>query len=170
MQTCPRQFLVALMVLGTPAEIVAQGESSFGKVRSGQEVRVRTSDGRRLEGRFTPDGAMAFSSGGIDSVWARGNHARTGAIVGAIALGIAGGLFGYALCGLGSDGAGCQDWEIVPALLLGGAATGVGLGALIGSAAPKWNLRYARPGIGLRLQPAQRRVGFSVTVPFSPLH
>lgn len=181
MQTCPRHFLVALVVLVTPACIWAQGESSFGKIRSGQLVRIRTSDGQLLEGRFTAvpsqpmslrleDRALALSTLGVDSVWARGNHAKRGAILGAVVVGIPAAAAGYALCELASDGAGCQDWEIVPLLMLAGAATGGGIGALIGSAAPRWSLRYARPGIALRLQPTRRRLGFSVTVPWSALH
>ena len=180
MQTRSVHLFVALVVLASPACLLAQGESSFGKIRSGQLVRIRTSEGQLLEGRFTAvpsqpmsvqleDRALSLSTLGVDSVWSRGNRAKTGAILGAVVVGIGGAGLGYFLCQLGSDGSGCQDWEIVPLLALAGAAAGGGIGALIGSAAPRWSLRYARPGIGLRLQPTQRRFGFSVIVPLFSL-
>jgi hypothetical protein len=76
----------------------------------------------------------------VDSLWVRGNHWKTGAIVGSVlgaAFGVAAGLslseYGCE-CGHPSAGAGMAGGAIFGA---GGALLGAGIGALI----PKWHRR-----------------------------
>jgi hypothetical protein len=76
---------------------------------------------------------------------------------------------GALACELSSDGLGCQDGELVALGTLAGAGVGAGLGALVGSAFPRWRLRYARTDIAMRLRPTTRGITFSVSVPLSSL-
>lgn len=172
-------LLVGLSILGTtPGRAQGSVETSLGQVRAGQLVKVRTQDGRLVEGRFSTfslspphlqleDPDSSFHTGSIDSLWVRGTRAKTGAIVGGVVLGVASGVVLGAFCEYGGEYDGCDQWGMVAALTLAGAATGAGLGALIGSAFPHWRLRYARSGAGLGLHRSPDRVGFSVTVPVS---
>ena len=86
--------------------------------------------------------AMEYPVATLDSLWVRGNSAKTGAIIGGISLAVAGAAYGAF-----ANEVGCQDDggdpcpEAIPLLGLAGAATGALLGALIGSAIPRWHLR-----------------------------
>jgi hypothetical protein len=116
-------------------------------------IRVhRIADGR-IEGSFTRASATTLVLAGtpepmesplatLDSLWVRGNSAKTGAIIGGISLAVAG-----AALGAFANEVACQDEggdpcpEAIPVLGLAGAATGGLLGALIGLAIPRWHLR-----------------------------
>jgi hypothetical protein len=107
----------------------------------------------RIEGRFrsaaparlTLDVAASpteLATAGLDSLWIRGNAARTGALVGAIPGAVAGVTLGVIANNLGCrDDGGDPCPEAVPLLGLAGAAAGALVGALIGSSIPKWHRR-----------------------------
>lgn len=98
-------------------------------------------------------GPESLAATAIDSVWVRGNRAKTGALVGALVFGAGSAMLGSVACGMASDGHGCQETEKVVAFTAAGAAVGVGLGALIGSAFGTWRLEYARPRASVMLSP-----------------
>lgn len=75
----------------------------------------------------------------IDTLWTRGSSSKTGAIVGGVLLA------GFGVLVVTSINQGESDYETGKAagvLGLGGAVTGGLLGALIGSAIPKWSRRF----------------------------
>lgn len=75
----------------------------------------------------------------IDTLWTRGNSAKTGAIAGALIGGALGVGLGV-VCGETMDD--CNTGEAM--LLFGGVGTGGGglLGALFGSGIPRWHRQY----------------------------
>jgi hypothetical protein len=173
-------YVLITMVLLAPTAAWAQDplENGVRRVSPGQLVRIKTQDGQLLEGRFSAfapeppslqltDRAGPLPAASIDSLWVRGTHAKRGAIIGALLLGVSSGIFWSSVCEYAGEGSGCDAWGAVAGLTLAGAGVGAGLGALIGSASPRWRLRYARSGIALRLRTSPSRVGFSVTVPVS---
>ena len=107
----------------------------------------------RTEGQFARASATMLALAGtpasveyplttIDSLWVRGNSAKTGAVIGGISGAIAGVAFGVMANEVGcKDDGGNPCPEAMPLLGLAGAATGALLGALIGAAIPRWHLR-----------------------------
>jgi hypothetical protein len=87
-------------------------------------------------------GELRLSNGGehvipiqdIQRAWVRGNHAKTGAIIGGI-LGASGGLFFGLLIDAVCEGD-CNGSAAT--LTLFGLGAGAGTGALIGMAFPRW--------------------------------
>jgi hypothetical protein len=108
-----------------------------------------------------------LAPGSIDSLWVGGRATKTGVIVGAAVGGVSTFALAAMICGVASEGQGCDVWGTVAAIGLGGAAGGALLGAAVGSAIPKWRSRYARGrapvSVGVTLN---RGVGLSVSVPF----
>lgn len=148
---------LVLSVLPLASDLCAQRsiDAAFSDLKPGQTVRLRTQGGDRsqsrvdsvqteslalwLEGASTPyDGAT------LDSLWVRGRASTTGAIVGGLVLGSATFAAGALLCSGLDEGNSCTEWGTVTAFSLAGAAGGALLGAAIGSAIPKWRLRYTR--------------------------
>jgi hypothetical protein len=171
---CNAFFALGLLVT-VPAWAQGSPETGLGSVQSGQVVRIRTSAGQLLQGRYTAtdaklrstDQELPLAETAIDSVWVRGTRAKSGALIGGLVLGAGSAVFWGFMCELASDGHGCDETGSVVGLTLAGAAAGAGLGALIGSAAPTWRLRYARPGPSVRLSAVSlKRVGLIATVPF----
>ena len=64
----------------------------------------------------------------------RRSHAKKGAVIGGVALGVAGAVAITGLCEAMSEGQGCHSPGPIAAFTLVSAAVGAGLGALIGSA------------------------------------
>jgi hypothetical protein len=165
-------------VLLLPASLAAQAtlDSVARQLKPGQSVRLHSPTGQRVEGRFTvyyPDPPVlqlamkdtTIPLAMIDSIWVRKTGAKTGAIVGAVALGVPSALFWGALCTGLSEGEGCGQWGAVAGLTMAGAGVGALLGAAIGSASSRWQLRYASPRVALKVNPlpAQRLgVGLSI--------
>jgi hypothetical protein len=160
----------------TPLSVSAQAPGNLGGIQEGDRVRVRTSDGQLLSGRYATsslsspslevaEGVAPVPLEGVDSVWVRRGSGKIGGIVGSV-LGAGAGLgLGYFACELGSDGHGCQNAETVAAGTLIGAAVGLGLGSLVGSAFPRWRLQYARSGIVMRVWPTGRGFALRTSVP-----
>jgi len=143
--------------LGLP-DVTAQNQDSvwgaaLARLRPGRAIRVHQTSRGRIEGRFRSAAPAALSldlvtsptelsTAGLDSLWIRGNAARTGALVGAIPGAVAGVTLGVIANNVGCrDDGGDPCPEAIPLLGLAGAAGGALLGALIGSLIPKWHRR-----------------------------
>jgi hypothetical protein len=149
--------LTALGVLATP-RLAAQRtpDSTLRRVDSGEVVRIRTSDGRLRQGRLSGaapselilESGKLHTDGRIDSLWVRDNATGTGAIVGALAVGVPSVYVWYELCKLGREG-GCEGRDLLAVATASALTAGAGaaLGALIGSGISRWRLRYARPRV-----------------------
>lgn len=171
--------LIPLLIL-LPASLAAQTtlDNAIGRLRPGQKVRLHSQTGQRAEGRFTvynPDQAavqldmrdttIRFAM--VDSLWVRSTGAKTGAIVGAVVLGVPSALFWGALCNVAGDGE-CGQWGTVAGLTVAGAGVGALLGAGIGSLSSHWQLRYAAPRVGVKFTPLPTQrlgVGLSIRLP-----
>jgi hypothetical protein len=121
-------------------------------------VRIVTRDSEFVEGsvmaaspnllRLRTEGTlMDLPASRLDSLWARGgSHAGTGALIGGAVLGIGLGVlaqgFSHAEGGCNEPryGRGCGPAPFFEGLLIGGTA-GALIGALIGAAFPRWQLR-----------------------------
>jgi hypothetical protein len=174
------RFCALLVSIGllTPISAMAQeaAEVGFG-VRSGQLVRMRSAEGRLLEGRLSRSSAQGpilqvegsevpISVAATDSLWVRGNRAMTGALIGGVVFGAGSTALGWFVCAMNNDGHGCQSTAQVLGFTALGTAVGAGLGALIGSAFGTWRLNYARPGASVTLSPASPdRVVLNVRLP-----
>lgn len=157
------RVILAVLVFIPPAQLTAQvsPEAAVHRLEPGSFVRVHT-DGRRVEGRFSgttiaPPGLELSESTiefpKIDSLWVRGNAARGGAITGAVVIGLSSAILLAVYCTAVSDGTGCDEYGKIALVSLAGAGGGALLGAAIGSAVPRWHLRYARFQVGLQLSP-----------------
>lgn len=144
-----------LLLAATAAGGVQAQERDFGALRPGQTVRVRTVGGSRFVTRLGPaPGASIselferaeppFQAARVDSLWVRGNAARTGAIIGAaVATPLSFAFFAW-VCTAVAEGTGCDAWDVVAGLSLASGAGGALIGAGIGALTPTWRLRYAR--------------------------
>jgi hypothetical protein len=102
----------------------------------------------------------------IDSIWVRKSGAGTGAIIGAVVVGVPSALFWGALCTGLSEGDGCPQWGAVAGLTMAGAAAGALLGTAIGSASSHWQLRYAAPRVAFKVNPLpDQRLGVGLSIP-----
>lgn len=171
--------LIPVLVL-QPVSLVAQAslDSVARRLKPGQTVRLHSQTGHRVEGRFAayqPDPSVmqltvrdtTLSFAEIDSIWVRRSGAKTGAIVGAVGVGVPSAILWSSLCNGLSDTSDCAQGVVV-GLTVAGAAVGALLGAAIGSATSHWQVRYASPRIALKVTPlpAQRfGVGFSMRLP-----
>ncbi len=155
-----RRFaLAALAALSISAPLRAQRAPAPAPAQPvlepGKRIRVETSGGPRLEGRFeryegdslvlrtTDASRVAVPVPSLTAVWVRGNALKTGAIVGGAAGAVVTGFLVGGLCGLarnedgipGNEGvdAGCAAAGAGIGLVVGG-GVGAGVGALI----PRW--------------------------------
>lgn len=169
-------WVLVLTSVLTPLRVEAQTPGDFGGVREGDWVRVRTSGGQLMAGRYVTsslssprlqvaEGVEPVALDDVDSLWVRGTRLKTGAIVGSVVGAGAGLGIGLAVCELAADGSGCEDVELVVLGTLAGAGVGAGLGALVGSAFPSWRLRYARTEVAMRLRPTTRGITVSMNIP-----
>jgi hypothetical protein len=118
--------------------------AALARLQPGRQIRVHTTRLGRLEASLIGSSDTTVSLGGsatdipiteIDSLWLRGNHAGTGAIVGAATFGVLGALAGYAIAGTAESP---QRTGPTVAGLAIGVAGGALLGAFIGLLSPKW--------------------------------
>lgn len=174
------RLIPALILL--PAALAAQAtlDSMARQLKPGQTVRLHLQTGQRAEGRFVyqpdlsvvqltmRDTTIPFAM--IDSIWVRKTGAGTGALVGAVVVGVPSALFWGSLCGaLSESGGGCDQWGTVVGLSVAGAGVGALLGAAIGSASSHWQLRYASPRVAFRVNPLPaQRVGVGLSIRFGP--
>ena len=147
--------------MSVPRDIAAQvpahrdsvWRAAFAHLSAGRAIRLHHVERGRLTGRFrggtsstlildVDTSATHLSTATLDSLWVRGNAARTGALVGAIPGAVAGVTVGVIANTVGcSDDGGDPCPEAVPLLGLAGAAGGALLGAVLGSLIPKWHRR-----------------------------
>jgi hypothetical protein len=142
----------------------APSDSALGQVHPGDVIRVRTLDGRLVASRLValeaaPVPARALQpaplqfrfSGqpapvpvaSVDSLWVRGHASRLGSRVGMAVGAIGLGLYGLWACS--DPEVGIAPWACAGfAIPLGGLPGGV-LGFLVGSAIPRWDLRFPVP-------------------------
>ena len=119
--------------------------TSLAQLRLERFIRIETPALGRIRGTVAQRSAteLTLANGGehvipvqeIQRAWVRGNHAKTGAIIGGI-LGAGGGIF----LGLLAEGLceyDCAHNAYIPLGLIGLGA-GAGTGALIGMAFPRW--------------------------------
>jgi hypothetical protein len=97
-------------------------------------ARLRLPQGARAGERLSQVPAEARWSAAPTK---RRSHAKTGAIAGGVALGVAGGLVGIGVCDIASEGNGCSSAAPVAVFALASAAVGAGVGALVGWAIKK---------------------------------
>jgi len=135
---------------------------SLEHLRRGQAVRVRTQDGRQVEGQIVglvqvpPSielsdhlvSSIALAS--ADSLWTRGSTAGSGALIGGGILGATSALVAYSICTQGSGEPVCTGAVVLGAAAVG-AVVGAGLGAAIGSYIVRWHLFFARSPSQVRL-------------------
>ena len=174
--------LIPLLLVG-PASLAAQAtlDRVARQIWAGQRVRLHLRDGQYVEGRFaayapgSPTLRISAADtlipiGVVDSLWVRGRAAGRGAIIGALVVGVPSAIFWGALCTTivaseGSDGTGCTGAVVIG--LTAGAGVGALLGTAIGSAFPRWRLRYASASVGLRVTPLpEHRVGVGFSLQF----
>jgi hypothetical protein len=120
--------------------------AALARLQPGRQISVHTTRFGRLEAQLvgSSETTVSLRVGGsatdvqlaeIDSLWLQGNHAGTGAIVGAATFGVLGALAGYAIAGTAESPQ--RTGPTVGGLAVG-AAGGALLGAFIGLMIPKW--------------------------------
>ena len=175
----PCRLIPLLMLL--PASLAAQSslDDAIGRLKPGQTVRLHSQTGQRAEGRFSVyetdssvvqlamrDTTIRFAM--VDSLWVRKTGAKTGALIGAVVVGVPSALFWGALCSMDGGSISSECGGAVVGLTVAGAGVGALLGAAIGSAATRWQLRYASPQVALKFSPLQTQrfgVGLSIRLP-----
>ncbi len=190
-------LVVAALTLTSLNGLAAQ-DGGVGQPKPGKTIRVSIRGGATYEGRLLDLRGDTLVVGGtadwflvparnVDSLWVRGNAAKTGAIVGAIPVALLGALTGgflSSLCrgyygerqqlramqGLApvEGGDGCLPGGIAAALGgLIGASVGAPLGAIVGALIPKWRQWDPPKGLRVSLVPhGHRRFGFNASVSF----
>jgi len=170
--------LILLLVVGS-ASLASQVtiDSVASRLHADQYIRLHVRGGRHVEGRFAfhvvaPAGSQLsvadtlIQAETVDSLWVRGRATKTGALVGAVVVGVPAAVFWAAVCSAIAESE-CTAWGAVAGLTVGTAGIGALLGAGVGTAFPRWQLRYAQTTLGLRLAPLpQQRAGVGMVVPF----
>jgi hypothetical protein len=168
-----------LLLTVVPAALATQVtiDSVAGHLRAGQHVRLHVRGGQRLEGQFAvhvlappavrlraADTLLPLET--VDSLWVRGRATKTGAIVGAVVVGVPSAVFWWTACSIIVESE-CTSWGLVAGLTAASAGVGALVGAGIGTAFPRWHLRYAETTVGLSLTPLpHHRAGVGVSLPF----
>jgi hypothetical protein len=137
----------------TPASPPSLVEARLQQLKSDSYLRVAVVGDGTIAGRLSDRGAGSFSlamdSGSrtlrvdqVEALWVRGRATRTGAVVGGIVGVVSGVLFGLWVEKTFYEGV---DPNYAGAAARGGVifgAAGLALGAVIGTAIPKWHQKY----------------------------
>jgi hypothetical protein len=144
-----------LLLTGIPDHSRAQLSGSpttrhtaFEELKDSQWVRLASPHLGRRQGRLLEHNATGLTltresqpllipAAAIDTLWTRGRSTTAGAVIGAILVGGLGALAGN---GLGEENAGSARMILGTAGL--GAIAGGLMGAIIGTAVPRWQRRY----------------------------
>lgn len=118
-----------------PGTIVRLHDRALGRLEG--PLIAASASGIRLAGA----GDAPVPLAGVDSLWVRGNAAKTGAIIGAVPGAVGGVFLGMVANELGCQESGDACPEAVPLLGLAGAAAGALVGTLVGSLIRKWHRR-----------------------------
>jgi hypothetical protein len=152
-----RAVLLSMSIAWTPlcsatAQQITERQTAFESLADSQWIRLAVPDVGRHEGRLLERSSelvvlsaepepLRVPATTVDTLWTRGNAAKTGAIVGAVILGTLGTALGAWAGAESTD----HDFQTGEAMLLGGAVGlfgGAVLGGLTGLAIPKWHRRY----------------------------
>jgi hypothetical protein len=149
--------VVFVSLLGTPAGLAAQQslarDTAISRLKTGQQIRLSAAGSGRLTGRAgvamadtldlaQDDAVRRIPVPAIDTLWTRGRATTTGLIVGGITGAVLGGMagaLGSALCEY--DCSNDDTGAVLAGGVIGAALVG-GLGAVVGSAIPKWKRQY----------------------------
>jgi hypothetical protein len=123
---------------------------ALARLQVGQQVRIRTGGDRFVQGWIsnspnlvtlrTADGSrIEVPTPGIDSLWVRGTHASTGALIGGAVAGI--GLGAFLAYHMDHNPYTARNTVAGGLGLVGGGVGGAAIGANIGSDFPRWQLR-----------------------------
>ncbi len=130
----------------------AARDSAVSRLGTGQDIRLAASSMGRITGKvgaLAPDSLDLVQGDAvrripilaIDTLWTRGRATTTGLLVGGIVGGIV--ITGLAVLASGFCEYDCEtsisDYVIVGFV---GAAAGAGIGGIVGTAIPKWKLRF----------------------------
>ena len=129
-------------------------EAAISTLKIDEQLRLSITGSERIKGPYQgygDDGVClaadelqrCISASEVDALWVRGRATSTGAIVGALVGGIAGGIGGYGMSqnSFFNEPAAPPTPYIAAGAMLG-ACVGAGLGALVGTAFPKWHRKY----------------------------
>lgn len=126
-------------------------------------MRIRASGAGRVEGwvvssspnlvALRTDGSrIEVPALAVDSLWVRGNHSGTGAVIGVVMGLVVGAVATNPQCNASER---CP----VPLVLLAGAALGIPIGVLLGAAVPRWERRV--PCVSAIGEPSAPRRGLA---------
>lgn len=130
---------------------------ALARLRGGQRVQIVTRDSGLVEGSveatsptvvgLRTQGTVRYvTASSVDSLWVRGSHAGVGALIGGAVVGIGFGFMAQSFssyagaCNGPYSGQPCRTSPFSEGFVLGGLG-GALIGALIGGASPKWQLR-----------------------------
>jgi hypothetical protein len=151
------RVLVLLFLLlpgmASAQDAAVRRDSAVAKLTTGQQIRISGAAMSRLVGRagvastdsldFAQDDAVRrIPIPAIDTLWVRGGHAKTGAIIGGALLG---GLATAVYASLASDSDSGSDGVTTTGTVgsfLFGATVGVVIGGFIGGSVPAWRQRF----------------------------
>ena len=166
--------VIAGLTLFLGNDLIAQ-ERGVWSLKPGQNIRISSRGGTTYEGPLLgllgdtlvigqPDEWYLVPVQNVNSLWVRGNAAKSGAIVGSVVVGFSSlGLWVAACNAMGP----CEAYDVVFALGLAGAAGGALLGGLIGAMVPKWKQRFPPRGFRATIGPQRHgRFGFNASVLF----
>lgn len=158
--TSPRRLGLALCLLaaGTvPAALSGQApearrDSAVSKLKTGQQIRISAEGMQRLVGRagvashdtldFAQDDMVRrIPIPAIDTLWVKGGHAGTGAIVGGAVVGALATLVYVGLANDSDSGGGGTAAGAVGSFLFG-ATAGVVVGGIIGGSVQTWKQQF----------------------------
>ena len=132
----PRGMDSASILLLTPDRFVRIQLPDLGRIQGNVSQRTASELVLRVEGE-----SRRVALAAVDSLWVRGRHTKTGAIIGGV-LGIGGGIFlgalANALCEYDCD----SNYVVGGAVF--GAVAGGAAGAIIGAAIPRWRRVFPR--------------------------
>ena len=154
-----RTMLVVALALVSPIRSPAQTptDTALSRIKPGHELRVRTLDGQLIQSRLIAlDQAplqlllrgqeAPLLGASVDSLWVRRGAGGTGALVGAIAVGVPSFIFWTSNCDAIDEVPSCDfdDWALVVGFTLVPAGVAALIGAVVGGRIPRWRLHYAR--------------------------
>ena len=131
----------------------AKRDSAVAKLNTGQQIRISGEAMSRLVGKagVSLNDTLDFAQGdavrripipAIDTLWVRGGHAKTGAIVGGAVVGTLATLLYVGLANDSDSGSGGVTVLGFLGSFLFGATVGVPIGGIIGGSAQTWKQQF----------------------------
>lgn len=150
----PLPVVAALLLALLPGPaLLAQASGPLPTLKSGSLLRVEQRDGDRVQGMLVSQDRQVLilrqdhsprqvALSDLRRVWVRRRSTGTGAIIGALAGGVGGGVLYNFFARVGCESSHCHITEATLAGSAIGAAGGALAGAIIGAAIPRWRLRF----------------------------